>query len=207
MIELPVRSLLVVVSAPSGGGKTTLCERLLAEFDQMIYSVSCTTRPPREGEIDGTDYFFITEEEFEQRAQAGEFVEHARVHGHRYGTLRRYIDRGFATGRDVLMDIDVQGAAQIRERLAALPPHDPLRRGFVDIFIAPPSIEVLRKRLLLRGKDADAVIERRVQQAARELEQWRAYQYLIVNDRLDASYDALRAIIVAEHHRLLRDSM
>lgn len=207
MIELPVRSLLVVVSAPSGGGKTTLCERLLAEFHQMVYSVSCTTRAPRDGEIDGTDYFFITDEEFERRVQAGEFVEHATVHGHRYGTLRRYIERGFASGRDVLMDIDVQGAAQIRDQLAALPPTDPLRRGFVDIFIAPPSIDVLRKRLHLRGKDADAVIERRVQQAEQEMRQWRAYQYLIVNDRLDASYDALRAIIVAEHHRLLRDAL
>ena len=205
MIELPVRSLLVVVSAPSGGGKTTLCERMLGEFHQMVYSVSCTTRAPREGEIDGTDYYFITEEEFERRAQAQEFVEHATVHGHRYGTLRRFIERGFASGRDVLMDIDVQGAAQIRQRLATLPPSDPLRRGFVDIFIAPPSIDVLRKRLHLRGKDADAVIERRLQQAEAELQRWREYKYLIVNDRLDVSYDALRSIIVAEHHRLLRD--
>ncbi|HMP76349.1 MAG TPA: guanylate kinase [Kiritimatiellia bacterium] len=203
MIELPVRSLLVVVSAPSGGGKTTLCERLLGEFHQMVYSVSCTTRAPRDGETDGTDYYFISDEEFERRVQANEFVEHATVHGHRYGTLRRFIERGFASGRDVLMDIDVQGAEQIRASLASLPPSDPLCRGFVDVFIAPPSIDVLRKRLHLRGKDADAVIERRLQQAENELQRWREYRYLIVNDRLDASYDALRAIIVAEHHRLL----
>lgn len=206
MIELPVRSLLVVVSAPSGGGKTTLCERLLGEFHQMVYSVSCTTRSPRDGEIDGTDYYFISEEEFERRVQGGEFVEHASVHGHRYGTLRRFIERGFASGRDVLMDIDVQGASQIRNQLASLAPSDPLRRGFVDVFIAPPSIDVLRKRLHLRGKDADAVIERRVQQAENELQRWREYKYLIVNDRLDVSYDALRSIIVAEHHRLLRNN-
>ncbi len=205
MIALPIRSLLLVVSAPSGGGKTTLCERLMAEFHQMVYSVSCTTRAPRDGEVDGTDYYFISEEEFERRVRAGEFVEHATVHGHRYGTLRRFIERGFASGRDVLMDIDVQGAAQIRGRLASLSPGDPLRRGFVDVFIAPPSIDVLRKRLLLRGKDSDAVIERRLQQAENEMERWREYRYLIVNDRLDASYDALRAIIVAEHHRLLRE--
>ncbi|MBW7908754.1 MAG: guanylate kinase [Kiritimatiellae bacterium] len=205
MIELPVRSLLVVVSAPSGGGKTTLCERLLAEFHQMVYSVSCTTRAPRDGEIDGTDYYFISEEEFERRVQNDEFVEHATVHGHRYGTLRRFIERGFASGRDVLMDIDVQGAAQIRSKLATLPPNDALRRGFVDAFIAPPSIEVLRKRLHLRGKDADAVIERRLQQAENEMRRWREYKYLIVNDRLDASYDALRSIVVAEHHRLLKN--
>ncbi|MCO5044162.1 MAG: guanylate kinase [Kiritimatiellae bacterium] len=205
MIELPVRSLLVVVSAPSGGGKTTLCERLLAEFHQMVYSVSCTTRAPRDGEIDGTDYYFISEEEFERRVQNDEFVEHATVHGHRYGTLRRFIERGFASGRDVLMDIDVQGASQIREKLSTLPASDALRRGFVDAFIAPPSIEVLRKRLHLRGKDADAVIERRLQQAENEMRRWREYKYLIVNDRLDASYDALRSIVVAEHHRLLKN--
>lgn len=206
MINLPVRSLLIVVSAPSGGGKTTLCERLMAEFHQMVYSVSCTTRAPRDGEQDGTDYYFISESEFRRRVDAGEFLEHANVHGHLYGTLRRYVERGFASGRDVLMDIDVQGAAQIRDRLNALPVTDPLRRGFVDVFIAPPSLEVLRKRLLLRGKDADDVIERRLRQAENELQRWPEYRYLIVNDRLDASYDSLRAIIVAEHRRVLRDA-
>lgn len=205
MITLPVRSLLVVVSAPSGGGKTTLCERMLAEFHQMIYSVSCTTRAPRDGELDGTDYYFISEEEFERRVQADEFVEHATVHGHRYGTLRRFIEKGFASGRDVLMDIDVQGASQIRRKLNTLPPDDALRRGFVDAFIAPPSIDVLRKRLHLRGKDSDVVIERRLQQAENEMTHWVDYKYLIVNDRLDASYDALRSIVVAEHHRLLKN--
>lgn len=203
MIQLPVRSLLIVVSAPSGGGKTTLCERLLGEFQEIIYSVSCTTRPPREGEVDGIDYYFISEQEFERRLKEGEFLEHAVVHGHRYGTLRRFIEKGFATGRDVLMDIDVQGAAQIRRYLAALPPHDPLRSGFVDIFIAPPSLEVLRKRLHLRGKDAEDVIERRLQQAEEEIRHWREYRYVIVNDRLDASYDALRSIVIAERHRVV----
>jgi guanylate kinase len=206
MIDLPVRSLLIVVSAPSGGGKTTLCERLMAEFHQMVYSVSCTTRAPRDGEQDGTDYYFISEADFARRIEQGEFLEHAQVHGHRYGTLRRFVERGFASGRDVLMDIDVQGAAQIRSQLARLPDGDPLRRGFVDVFIAPPSIEVLRKRLTLRGKDADAVIERRLQQAEKELLCWPDYKYLIVNDRLDASYDSLRSIVVAEHRRVRPDA-
>jgi guanylate kinase len=205
MIELPVRSLLVVVSAPSGGGKTTLCERLMAEFHPLVYSVSCTTRAPRDGEQDGTDYYFISESEFQRRVEAGEFLEHAVVHGHRYGTLRRFVEKGFASGRDVLMDIDVQGASQIRDTLRTLPENDALRRGFVDIFIAPPSIEVLRKRLLLRGKDSDIVIERRLQQAEKELLRWPDYRYLIVNDRLDASYDQLRSIIVAEHRRVRAD--
>lgn len=204
MIELPLRPLLILISAPSGGGKTTLCERLVAEFDSLTYSVSCTTRAPREGEVDGTDYYFLTEAEFDQRVRAGEFLEHALVHGHRYGTLKKVIAEGFQQGRDILMDIDVQGAQQIRRQIAHCAPQDPLRRGLVDIFIAPPSIEVLRKRLQGRGKDAADVIERRVQMAENELPHWREYQYLIINDRLDASYDALRAIVLAEHRRVMR---
>ena len=206
MIELPQRPLLLVISAPSGGGKTTLCERLIAEFDHMTYSVSCTTRTPREGEVDGTDYFFINEEEFDRREKAGDFLEHARVHGHRYGTLKHVIQDGLQAGRDILMDIDVQGAQQIRAQLQTCAPSDPMRRGFVDLFIAPPSIEVLRKRLQGRGKDAAAVIERRLQMAEKEMAHWPEYQYLIINDRLDASYDSLRAIVLAEHRRILRDA-
>jgi guanylate kinase len=204
MIDRDARPLLLVVSAPSGTGKTTLSARLLAEFDNIDYSVSCTTRAPREGEIDGEDYWFITEEEFSRKVEAGEFLEHANVHGCRYGTLKAAVLDGFAAGRDVLMDIDIQGAAQIREQVQHAAPHDPLRRGFVDVFLAPPSIEVLRKRLTGRGKDEIAVIERRMKQAESELQRWHEYQYYILNDRLDASYDALRAILLAEHHRILR---
>ena len=202
MIELPRRPLLLVVSAPSGAGKTTLCERLLAEFDSIHYSVSCTTRAPREGEVDGRDYFFLNETEFRAKVAAGEFLEHADVHGAMYGTLRRFITDGFAAGKDVLMDIDVQGAAQIRDRVRAAGAADPLHRAYVDIFIAPPSLDALRKRLQSRGKDSEAVIDRRVKQAELELSHWLEYQYLIVNDRLDASYDALRAIVLAERHKI-----
>lgn len=194
----------MLVSAPSGGGKTTLCERLLAEFDSFAYSVSCTTRAPREGEVDGADYHFLDEASFRARMAAGDFLEHAVVHGHLYGTLREEVERAFAAGRDVLMDLDVQGAAQIRAQLARLDVAHPLRRGFVDLFIAPPSLEVLRKRLQGRGKDSAEVIERRLQHAEQELQHWRDYQYLIVNDRLDVSYDALRAIVVAERRRVMR---
>lgn len=201
MITLPARPLLIVVSAPSGAGKTTLCERLLGEFDHIAYSVSCTTRPPREGEVDGSDYHFLTREAFERRVAAGDFVEHALVHGHFYGTLREEVGRGFAAGQHVLMDIDVQGAMQIRAFLARMPENDPLRLGFVDLFIAPPSLEVLHKRLVGRGKDPADVIARRMAMAEEELRHWADYRYLIVNDRLDASYDALRAIVLAEQHR------
>ena len=133
--------LLLVVSAPSGAGKTTLCDRLRAEFPAIRYSVSCTTRGPREGEVDGEDYHFLSEAEFRRRLAAGEFLEHAVVHGHLYGTLRSEVADGMTAGRDVLMDIDVQGAAQIRAALAGLPPDHPLRRGYTDVFIAPPSLD------------------------------------------------------------------
>jgi guanylate kinase len=207
MNPMPPRSLLLVVSAPSGAGKTTLCERLLGEFhSSMIYSVSCTTRAPREGEMDGQNYFFITEDAFRKKLAAGEFIEHASVHGHLYGTLKTFIDRGFSSGRDVLMDIDVQGAAQIREYIRKAPPRDPIKNSFVDIFLGSPSLEVLRKRLEGRAKDSLEVIERRLHQAEAEMAHWRDYRYFILNDRLDTSYDALRAIVVAEHHRIAGDA-
>jgi guanylate kinase len=197
----PERPLLVVVSAPSGAGKTTLCDRLLGEFSRMSYSVSCTTRPPRSGEIDGEDYHFLSADEFDRRARAGEFMEHAVVHANRYGTLRRTVVDALAAGRDVLMDIDVQGAGQIRRLVGGLPAGDLLRRAFVDIFIAPPSLEALRGRLVKRGLDAEDVIERRMRNARGEWAEAGAYRYYLVNDRLDAAYDALRAIVIAEHCR------
>lgn len=200
MISLPHRPLLLLVSAPSGAGKTTLCERLRAEFENIAYSVSCTTRAPRDGEEDGINYHFITRETFQQKVHAGEFLEHATVHGNLYGTLRSEVLAAFARGHDVLMDIDVQGAAQIRKVIGTAGPNDPLRCGFLDIFLAPPSLEILEKRLVARGKDSAEVIARRVEQARTELAHWPEYRFLITNDRLDTSYDALRSIYIAEQH-------
>lgn len=202
MINPDPRPLLILISAPSGTGKTTLCDRLISEFRSMKYSVSCTTRQPRDGEIDGVDYQFISEDVFRQRIENREFLEYAEVHGHMYGTLRKAVDDNLARGVDVLMDIDVQGAQLIRDYIRQAPARDPLRRAYVDVFIAPPSMEVLRARLKGRGKDSDAVIERRMQQVEREVACWREYNYFIINDRLDATYDTLRAIIIAEHHKL-----
>lgn len=202
MIDPAPRPLLILISAPSGTGKTTLCDRLISEFRSMKYSVSCTTRPPRDGEIDGVDYHFITAEEFTRRIEADAFLEHAHVHGNRYGTPRAAVMEHLRKGIDVLMDIDVQGAAQIRNSIARLAPEDPLRRAYLDVFIAPPSLEVLRARLRGRGKDSDHVIEQRMQQVEKELACWREYDYFIINDRLDATYDILRSIIIAEHHHL-----
>ncbi len=202
MIDPAPRPLLIVISAPSGTGKTTLCDRLISEFRSMKYSVSCTTRQPRDGEIDGVDYRFISEAEFDRMIHEGEFLEHAAVHGKRYGTPRAAVIDHLHKGVDVLMDIDVQGARQIRDSIERLPATDPLRRAYLDVFIAPPSLEILHARLKGRGKDSDDVIERRMQQVEKELACWRSYDYFIINDRLDATYDTLRSIIIGEHHRL-----
>lgn len=202
MIQPDKRPLLIVISAPSGTGKTTLCDRLIGEFRSMKYSVSCTTRQPRDGEVDGVDYHFITEESFRRKIAEDAFLEHATVHSKLYGTLKDAVITGLRDGKDILMDIDVQGAAQIRDIIHRSPPGDPIRRAYVDVFIAPPSLEVLYARLKGRGKDSDEVIERRMQQVEKEIACWREFDYFIINDRLDATYDVLRSIIIAEHHKL-----
>jgi len=202
MIQPDPRPLLIVIAAPSGTGKTTLCDRLISEFRTMKYSVSCTTRQPRDGEIDGVDYHFIDDRTFQEKVKAGAFLEYALVHDRMYGTLKDVVMTNLRGGIDTLMDIDVQGAAQIREVIRHAPAQDPLRRAYVDVFIAPPSLDVLYARLKGRGKDSDEVIERRMQQVEREMSCWRDFDYFIINDRLDATYDTLRSIIIAEHHRL-----
>lgn len=204
MIALTRTPLLLIVSAPSGAGKTTLCDRLVAEFDNVSYSVSCTTRKPREGEIDGVSYTFLTEAEFQRHVDAGDFLEHALVHGNHYGTLKESVQASLREGRDVLMDIDVQGAAQIRQFVAEGEDNEWIRDIYVDIFIAPPSMKDLQLRLWGRGKDDEAVIARRLERAREELERWRDYQYVIVNDRIDDSYATLRSILFAERQRVIR---
>jgi guanylate kinase len=195
------RPLLLVVSAPSGAGKTTLCDRLLADNPSMVYSISCTTRAPRGDERDGREYHFVSMDEFERRVARGEFIEHAVVHGNRYGTLRQTVEEALADGKDVLMDIDVQGAASIRK--AAQGGAGLLKNGYIDVFIAPPSLEALESRLTGRGEDAPEVIEQRLKNARVEMAQWRDYQYLVINDQLDRAYAELRAVVMAEHCRIL----
>ncbi len=196
------KPLLFAVSAPSGAGKTTLCMRLLKEYPNIVYSVSCTTRHPRPGEVDGKDYHFITQADFDRRVAAGEFLEHASVHGASYGTLRSEVEAGLRKGHDVLMDIDVQGAKQIREALGAMDKAHHLRRSYFDIFINPPSMDALRARLTGRGSDDQEVIRRRLAKAEDEMNHWKEYQYLIVNDELEKAYDALRSVFVAAHHQV-----
>ena len=193
--------LLIVVSAPSGAGKSTLCDRLMATRDDIIYSVSCTTRAPRGDEKDGVDYHFLTVDEFRRRVAAGDFLEYAEVHGNLYGTLQDTVRTALDAGRSVMMDIDVQGASQVRATLAGLPDDDPMVRGFLDVFIMPPSMEELRNRLFSRGEDAPEVIEKRLANAAAEMEQAGLYKYRVVNDDLDQAFRQFHEIIEKESER------
>ena len=193
--------LLIVVSAPSGAGKSTLCNLLTARRAGMVYSVSCTTRTPRGEERDGVHYHFLSEEDFARRLEQNEFLEHARVHGAHYGTLKQTVYDALAAGRDLIMDIDVQGAAQIRSACTALTDEDPIQKGFVDIFIAPPSMEELQRRLRGRSTDADDVIARRLRNAQEEMKQQTCYQHVVINDDLQRAADELVAIVDSEHKK------
>lgn len=193
------RPLLLVMSAPSGAGKTTLCDRLLAEYHSMARSISCTTRAPRGAEKDGRDYYFISPVEFERRVAAGLFLEHAVVHGNRYGTLRSYVEDRLNAGKDVLLVIDVQGAAEVRQAARSL--GGILGRAYVDVFISPPSISVLRERLQKRAEDSPTVIECRLKNAQAEMARANEYQHRVVNDDLDKAAKELHALVEAERHR------
>jgi guanylate kinase len=191
------RPLMMVISAPSGAGKSTLCNRLVAEFPKITYSVSCTTRRPRGDEEDGVHYYFLSKKEFKERAKNGEFLEYAKVHGNYYGTLEDSVLFAMEEGCHVLLDIDVQGAQQIRDSLSRLSPRHPIRRGFMDIFISPPSVEELEKRLRSRGTDDEHVIRKRLKNAKGEMDHAAEYAYQVINDDLEKAYDALKGIILS----------
>jgi guanylate kinase len=184
------RGLLIIVSSPSGAGKTTLCRRLMGEFPDLRFSVSVTTRKPRPGEQNGVDYIFVDEAEFERLVASGAFAEHAVVHGNRYGTLRTEVDQALEGGCDVLFDIDWQGGRQLKEKF----PHDA-----VMIWILPPSLRALEDRLRRRATDTPQAIENRLATAKQELTHFDQYDYLIVNQDLEKAYDSMRSIYVAEH--------
>ncbi len=186
---------LIIVSAPSGTGKSTLCDRLLQDYPELVYSVSCTTREPRGEEEDGVDYHFVSREKFDRLVGEDAFLEHAEVHGNCYGTLAGPIRDALAQNLSVLLDIDVAGAAQVRETLSRLPEGDPLRDGLVDIFISPPSLEELRRRLEGRGEDAPEVIERRLKNAAGEMSRRDEFKFHIVNDDLEIAHRELRSVL------------
>jgi guanylate kinase len=176
---------LFIISAPSGAGKTTLRQAAMTRFPDLSYSVSFTTRPPREGERDGCDYVFIPPDEFEAGIRDGRWAEWARVHGHYYGTSALFLEQARAAGRDVLLDIDVQGAQQICRRFP----------DSVTIFIMPPSLEVLEQRLRARATDGPEAVELRLRNARREMAQKDRYRHVIVNDDLDRAIGELIAIL------------
>ena len=199
---MKTKPLFIVISAPSGCGKTTLIDMLLQEYSDIVYSVSCTTRAPRGEEEDGVDYHFKTVERFEELIAEDAFIEHARVHGNYYGTLREPIESALREGCSVILDIDVQGAAKVREFVRALPDSDPMKAGYVDIFILPPSMEELRSRLVGRGTDSPAAVERRLENAEGEIARAGEYMFRVTNDDLGMAYRRLCDLIDALSGRM-----
>jgi guanylate kinase len=190
--------ILFVVSAPSGTGKSTLC-RNLRQTKDFMFSVSCTTRSARAGEVHGEDYFFISKEEFEQKKAANEFLEYAQVHGCYYGTLKSQVLDLVQAGVDVVLDIDVAGARQIRSCADRL-----VQSALVDIFIMPPTMEELEKRLRKRGTESEEQIQVRLKNAAQEIQVWAEYQYTLLSETMEEDLIKFRAIMRAERYRSMR---
>ena len=190
--------LLVVVSGPSGCGKTTLCRNTTA-VEPVYYTVSCTTRAQRPGEEHGRDYFFISQDEFTERVAAGEFLEHAWVHGRHYGTLKSEVLPALQSGMDVIMDLDIQGAAQLRAC-----PDEAIRRALVDVFIMPAGIEELRARLAGRRSESDEELSLRLTNALAEMQHWREYAFTLISHTREADLAALQSILHSERRRSAR---
>ena len=188
------QGLLIVISAPSGAGKTTICKRLLGEFSSLHFSVSCTTRSPRKGEKDGKDYHFISVEEFKSRIGKGEFIEWEEIYGHLYGTSKKEIEVLTGKGYDIMLDIDIKGAGNVKS----------MYPEGVFVFIMPPSMEVLKNRLKKRGSETDAVIKMRFDRVMEEIRENEMYDYVIFNDILNSSVDIMRSIYIAEKNRRSR---
>lgn len=196
------KPLFIVMSAPSGCGKSTLIDMLLQEYSDIVYSISCTTREIRGEEEDGLDYHFMKKERFEELIGENAFIEYANVHGNYYGTLKGPIEEVLSEGNSMILDIDVQGAAKVREYVRNLPNTDPMKIGYVDIFIMPPSMEELRARLEGRGTDSQAVIEKRLANAGGEIERANEYMYKVTNDDLAIAYKRLCDLIDAVSGRM-----
>lgn len=189
------RGLMLVLSSPSGAGKTTLSRRLLQSDPAIAMSVSATTRKPRPNEIDGQDYHFIDDAEFERRAKANDFLEHAHVFGHRYGTPKKAVMDALESGKDVLFDIDWQGTQQLRQQAA---------NDVVSVFVLPPSHDELERRLRARAQDAEDVVQKRMAKAADEISHWAEYDYIIINDDVTRAQTQLETILAAERLKRIR---
>jgi guanylate kinase len=185
------KGILFIVSAPAGTGKTTLVQMLVHEFPSVIQSISFTTRQPRQGEIDGQHYYFISEAEFQAKIDNGDFLEHVSLYGSRYGTSKAWVDAQLALGKHVVLVIDTQGALQLKGHVKA-----------IFIFVGPPSIEELRRRLLKRGTESVEKIEERLAIVDKELQAAQYYDYFIMNRDLNIAYQVLRSILIGEEHRL-----
>jgi guanylate kinase len=192
---IPHKPVVYIISAPSGSGKSTLVNEILKSVTDLEFSISYTTRPPRGSEVDGRQYYFISRPEFEQMIREDKFLEHAEVFGNYYGTARRFLEDAEQNGRDLLLDIDVQGAEQIQRKLP----------DATSIFILPPNRKTLEERLRKRSEDREDVIQRRLLTATREIENYQRYNYILVNDQLDESINSLRSIVRGE--RLLREGL
>ncbi|HTP87499.1 MAG TPA: guanylate kinase [Bryobacteraceae bacterium] len=183
-----------IISAPSGSGKSTLVHRLLTSVGDILFSISYTTRAPRGAEVNGREYHFISREDFEARLARDEFLEYAQVFGNYYGTHQDNFDRAMAEGKDLLLDIDVKGARQLKERLP----------GAISVFILPPSRQILEERLRARSDTAESVIKRRLREAAEEIRNYDQYDYVLVNQDVEESTETLRSIVFAERSRRAR---
>jgi len=193
--------LLIVVSAPSGGGKTTLCEQLITHHPNMARAVTCTTRAPREGERDGIDYYFLEAESFLKRVQAGNFLEHATVHGNSYGILKSEVLNKLRQGKDVVLNIDVQGAATVREKSEK---DDELKRALVTVFLTTTTFAELEERLRKRGQDSPVTIQKRLSVARQEISQWKNFDYLLISTTVREDLRRMQSIIEAEKMRQCR---
>ncbi len=193
--------LLILISAPSGGGKTTLCHQLLKARPDMTRAITCTTRAPRPGEKDGVDYHFFDAAEFLKRLHAGNFLEHATVYGNSYGILKSELLGKLREGKDILLNVDVQGAATIREQAESEPE---LKRALVTIFLTPTPLTVLEERLKKRGADAEAVIQKRLTVAKQEIAQWKNFDYLLLSTTKQEDLRRTLAIVEAEKMRSAR---
>jgi guanylate kinase len=194
----PSNAILLVISAPSGGGKTTVCQRLLASDNNLTRAVTCTTRPPRPGEKDGEDYYFLDPAAFAHKIESGEFLEHAVVYGNHYGNLKSEVLDKLRSGRDVLLTVDVQGAAAIQASARTDPE---LARALVTVFLTPPTLLVLEERLRRRGADSDEVVRRRLNMAEREIARWKEFDYLVISTSIEEDLRRAMAILEAEKMR------